>query len=116
MSDRDPVPLRFSFWRAGVMLVICSDLVLVATVFGRIRLGRSSSKLCIEQASAAFLGIQQKMPSLKPSEGGGDEAIIVNSPSDHVRFASSRSFASSPVPRDSITYMTLPVTRTAFLR
>ena len=50
------------------MLVICSDLVLVATVFGRIRLGRSSSKLCIEQTSAAFLGIQQKMPSLKPAK------------------------------------------------
>ena len=52
------------------MLVICSDLVLVATVFGRIRPGLSSSKLPIEETSAAFLGIQHKMPSLKLSESG----------------------------------------------
>ena len=37
------------------MLVICTDLVLVATVFGRIRPGLSSSKLPIEETSAAFL-------------------------------------------------------------
>ena len=61
MSDRDPVPLRFSFWRAGVMLVICTDLVLVATICGRIRLVRSSSKLHSEQTNAALWHSQQKM-------------------------------------------------------
>ena len=108
MSDRDPVPLRFSFWRAGVMLVICTDLVLVATICGRIRLVRSSSKLHSEQTNAALWHSQQKTaPESNFASDLRDWRADSGDVPVFIAFVRACTFASIPVPRYSVTYVTL---------